>query len=284
MNIINIIYKRVRNIKKYFNFFCFSFGGQTIKDKIFSYYLRASMDNPFKSRSNFVMTLIERKGSVFYLCHKYFNNLNLSYNLLDNFEMAICNEFFVQDTYNLSKLNFIPERIIDCGAYRGYFSFLALKYFPKSSITAVEAHPENYEKIKSYINLNNINNIELLHGAICNSDNSYIDLYFEGSNGSMKNMFEKDCEIFKVKTINLEEFINQENLLLKVDIEGAELDFFPSIIHTLPSNCAIFLETHDGWESLKEIKDNFISEGFSFEIIRERNQFIDSFAQRKKNN
>ena len=280
MNIINVIFKRVRNLKIYFNFFCFSFGGKTMKDKIFSYYLRASMDNPFKRRSNFVMTLIEKKGSVFFLRHKYFNNLILSYNLLDNFEMAICNEFFVQDTYNLSKLNFIPERIIDCGAYRGYFSFLALKYFPKASITAVEAHPENYKKIKSYINLNNINNIELLHGAICNSDISYIDLFFEGSNGSMKNMFEKECEFVKVKTINLEEFINQENLLLKVDIEGAELDLFPSIIHKLPLSCAIFLETHDGWESLMEIKEKFISEGFSFEIIRERNQFIDSFAQR----
>lgn len=70
-------------------------------------------------------------------------------------------------------------------------------------------------------------------------------------------------------------------MLLKVDIEGAELDFFPSIINKLPSNCAIFLETHDGWNSLAAIKKKFIEEGFYFEVIRERSQFIDSFAQRK---
>jgi len=281
MNIRNSLNKRLKILQIFFNYLCFSFGGQSLKDKILSLYLRSSMDNPFKTRSKFVMKLIERKGSMINLCHNYFNNLNLSYNLLDNFEMAICNEFFIQKTYNLGRLSFIPERIIDCGSYRGYFSFLALKYFPKASITAVEAHPANFEKINFFINSNNLHKIELLHGAISRSDNSYIDLFFEGSNGSMVNTFGYNSKFTKVKTIDLEQFVNQDNLLLKVDIEGAELDFFPSIISKLPSRCAVFLETHNGWESLQTIKEIFISEGFTFEIIRERSQFIDSFAQRK---
>jgi FkbM family methyltransferase len=281
MNLSNTIKKRIKYLQICFNYLFFSLGGKTFKDKLFSFYLRSSMDNPYKRRSNFVMTLVDRKGSVVYLCHKYFNNLTLSYNLLDNFEMAICNEFFIQNTYNLSRLKFIPKKIIDCGAYRGYFSFLALKKFPNASITAIEAHPGNFEIINNFIILNNINNIELLNGAICRSDNIFIDLYFEGSNGSMDDSFGFKSNVTKVKTIDLEHIINQENLLLKVDIEGAELDFFPSIINKLPSKCAVFLETHNGWESLQTIKEKFISEGFTFEIIRERSQYIDSFAQRK---
>jgi FkbM family methyltransferase len=260
----------------------FSFGGKTIKDKILSYYLRAAMDNPFERRPNFVIKRIRNHGPIITLCHKYFTNFNLQYNLLDNFEMAICQEFFLQNVYDLNKLNFLPEIIVDCGAYRGYFSFLASVYFPKASINAIEAHPENFKKIKTAIEFNNITNINLKHGAICRSGNSFIDLFFEGSSGSMEDSFGHEREVVKVRSIDLEQFINQENLLLKVDIEGAELDFFPSIINKLPSTCAVFLETHDGWNSLAAIKDKFIEEGFSFEVIRERETFIDSFAQRKR--
>ena len=281
MNIRRSINKKIKFLQRYLNYLYFSIGGQTIKDKLKSFYLRSAMDNPFKRRSNFVLRQIKRNGSLVHICHKYFNNFTLSFNLLDNYEMAICNEFFIQNTYNLTRLSFIPERIIDCGAYRGYFSFLAVKNFPMASITAIEAHPANFEKIKTFIKLNNLQKIELLHGAISCSDDSFIDLFFEGSNGSMMNSFGYNSKVTKVKTIDLVQFVNQNNLLLKVDIEGAELDFFPSIIDKLPSRCAVFLETHNGWESLKDIQEKFICEGFSFEIIRERNQFIDIFAQRK---
>lgn len=280
MNIKNGIRIRLTYLRRLLIFLHFSLGGKTIKDIIFSFYLRAAMDNPFERRMNFVMRRIERTGPVVSLCHKYFHNLTFQYNLLDNFEMAICHEFFIQNTYNLSKLSFIPERIIDCGAYRGYFSFLALKYFPKASITAVEAHPVNFEKIQDIIQSNKITNIELLHGAICRSVNTSVDLFFEGSSGSMENTFSSQGKVVQVRTIDLEKLIDQENLLLKVDIEGAELDFFPSMISKLPSTCAVFLETHDDWNSLTVIKEKFIEEGFYFEVIRERPLFIDSFAQR----
>jgi FkbM family methyltransferase len=262
------------------NLLSFSFGGKTIKDKILSYYLRDVMDNPFGRRSNFVMKRIKIQGPLVSICHKYFPNITLSYNLLDNFEMAICQEFFLHNTYNLNKLSFIPDSIVDCGAYRGYFSFLALTCFPKASIKAIEAHPENFEKIRAAIKSNSLHNINLQHGAICRSNNSSIDLFFEGSSGSVEDTFSHECKVVKVRTIDLEQFVNHEKLLLKVDIEGSELDFFPSIISKLPKISAVFIETHDGWSSLINIKNKFIEEGFSFEVIREREQFIDSFAQR----
>ncbi len=282
VNIKNSIRIRVFILLRNLRFFYFSLGGKTLKDKFLSYYLRGAMENPFERRMNFIQSRIIRKGPLICISHKYFKNLNLQYNLLDNFEMAICHEFFIQHTYDLSKLIFIPDRIIDCGAYRGYFSFLVLKYFPKASITSIEAHPENYSKIKQSMRVNNLTNIELLHGAICKSTSSYIDLFFEGSSGSIENTFSKDGKVVMVKTINLEKIITHNNLLLKVDIEGAELDFFPSIIKKFPPTCAVFLETHDGWNSLVKIKEAFVREGFSFEVIREQFDFIDSFAQRKK--
>lgn len=174
-----------------------------MKDKILSFYLRDAIDNPFEQRSNFVVKRIQSKGSVISLCHQYFPTLTLDYNLLDNFEIAICQEFFILNTYDFNKLHFIPLRVIDCGAYRGYFSFLALTYFPKASITAIEAHPENFEKINASIKSNCIKNIDLEHAAICDSDNRFIDLFFEGSSGSMEDTFGYKRKVVKVRTINL---------------------------------------------------------------------------------
>jgi hypothetical protein len=87
-----------------------------------------------------------------------------------------------------------------------------------------------------------------------------------------------------IETIDLYKIIENKNeLILKIDIEGAELEYFPKIIEALPSKCAVYLETHDDWNSLVEIKKVFLSNNFSFFIIRERGQFIDSFAQRNNN-
>ena len=73
-----------------------------------------------------------------------------------------------------------------------------------------------------------------------------------------------------------------EKTILKMDIEGGELDFFPGIIPSLPDTCAVFLETHDGWNSLPAIRKEFEISGFEFTVIRERTLYIDAFAQRVK--
>jgi FkbM family methyltransferase len=255
--------------------------GSAVTDKAKARLLALSMEQPFEKRPQEVLDYFEQSGEyVVSVKHIYFHGLNLEFDLSDNFEMAICREFFIEHAYDLKKLQFVPERIIDCGAYRGYFSFQAQSYFPGATITAIEAHPGNYEKIKTQLESNNIRSIELVHGAVTRSTDEFITLFFEGSSGSLENTFSTKGEHVPVKTVSLEQFIHQNNLLLKIDIEGAELDFFPEIISRLPTNCAIFIETHDGWNSLKPIRSMFIEKGFSFEVISERNQFIDSFAQR----
>lgn len=280
MNIKNSITIRINHLKRIITYLRFASGGKGIEDMIAAYFLRTAMEKPFESRTVSVKKRIKSKGSHLLLRHQYFKYMLLEHDLLDNFEMAICREFFIEHTYDLKKLQFIPDQIIDCGAYRGFFSLLALSHFPSSIITAIEAHPVNYERIKKQLEHNNIRSVELVHGAISNSANEFITLFFEGSSGSLENSFSTKGEHVPVKTVSLEQFIHHNKLLLKIDIEGAELDFFPGIIHRLPPTCAVFIETHDGWNSLSEIKNVFIENGFSFEIVNEKNQFIDSFAQR----
>lgn len=280
VNIQNALKIRTRRIEKLLRFFYFSVGGKSLSDKIKAFYLRSAMETPFETRPKFIQKRIAQKGNFVQIRHRYFHNLALEFNLLDNFEMAICREFFLEHAYDLNKLTFIPERIIDCGAYRGYFTIKAFKYFPKADITAIEAHQDNFKKINKLLSLNHIGKINLFHGAVTATADEFIPLFFEGSNGSVENIFSEKGKQVLVKTINLNNFIDKNNLLLKIDIEGAELEFFPEIINKLPPNCAVFLETHDGWKSLSKIKEKFIEYGFQFNVLTERNQFIDSFAQR----
>jgi FkbM family methyltransferase len=280
MNIRNSILIRYKVVKNFISHLSFAFSGNRISDKYNSFYLYLSIVAPFAPRPKAVIDFIKKNGSTITIQHKFFKNKELKFNLLDNFEMAICKEFFLENAYDLSKIKFLPNKIIDCGSYKGYFSLMAHQFFSNVQITAIEALPNNFEAFKSTLDSNRINRIEVINAAVSNAEEEYLTIFLEGSNSAVSNGFNKIEEKITVKTLNINEYLTFENLVLKIDIEGAELEFFPEIINKLPKTCAVFLETHDGWISLDLIKQKFEENGFSFEILTERGQFIDSFAQR----
>lgn len=280
LGIQNSIRLRVDRLKQWTEYGKFSLGGRSVDDKVNSWFLRASMERPFEPRPQFVKKRILRSGSVVVLRHAIYHDFSLRFDLLDNFEMAVLRELFVEKAYDLARIRFIPSTIVDCGAYRGYFSLMAYRAFPNARITAIEAHPENVKKIAEIFRVNDVQDIELRHRALSASTEDTINLYFEGSSGSLEDTFNSPGKVTHVKTVSLYDFIASDNLLLKIDIEGAEMEFFPSIIDKLPATCAVFLETHNGWSSLSPIKEKFIECGFAFQVLNVRVPFIDSFAQR----
>jgi FkbM family methyltransferase len=191
--------------------------------------------------------------------------------------MAIASEFLIENIYDFSKLKFIPKHIIDCGGYKGYFTWSALKKFKKSNFICFEPHPENYNSIKDIVIENDLSNVEIINKALSTSCES-LKLCI---NGTMAGLYSTNGKIIDIEAIDLNKIVeNKCDLLLKVDIEGAELEFFPAIIYNLPQKCAVYLETHDSWNSLHSVKKVFLENGFEFQVIRERGLYIDSFAQR----
>ena len=252
--------------------------GFPISEKSEARLLISSMSNPYGNRDKFLQDYFKEKGTtIVKLRHSLFNYFRLSYDLSDNYQMAIASEFLIENIYDFSKLKFAPKNIIDCGGYKGYFTWAALKNFKKSSFICVEPHPQNYDSIKDVVKENNLSNIEIINKALSISANP-LKLFI---NGTMADLYSNNGLIVDIETIDLNTIIeNKCELLLKVDIEGAELEFFPSIIYALPQKCAVYLETHDSWESLSRIKKIFLDNGFEFQVIRERDLYIDSFAQR----
>jgi hypothetical protein len=68
--------------------------------------------------------------------------------------------------------------------------------------------------------------------------------------------------------------------LLKMDVEEEERKVLPHIIAHLPSQCAIFVEIHDGQKAWDEISQLLLDVGFQRRINRKRTLFIDAFAIR----
>ena len=272
---------RYRNFRRKQNIRNFLKGANSSEDRVNAYQLFLSMEHPFEQRPKEVLDRIAKTGSrSISLRHKYFQNTEISFDLSDNFQMAICQEFFIDNVYDLTKVGFEPALVIDCGGYKGYFTWLALAKFSKAKFICIEAHSANYNDIVRTARNNGLDNIEIIHAAVSKSDKP-VEFFFEGSSGSLGNTFSNEGIKILVETVDLYKLIRgYNNVLLKIDIEGAELDFFPNIIDFLPKKCAVFFETHDGWNSLGSIRNKFTDTGFSFEIIRERDQFIDSFVQR----
>jgi FkbM family methyltransferase len=214
----------------------------------------------------------------------YFGNARLMFDFTDPFQMAICEEFVKHNIYDLDLISFQPDEIIDGGAYRGYFSFLARRRFRSSRLVCVEPHPGNFTELKNSLESNKITDFTLYNNALSKS-RSHIQLEIWGSNTATFGERSPSCDYIEVATLDLADLINAvpagKSLLLKVDIEGSELDFFPQCIGLLPAKCAVFLETHDGWNSLKGIKEAFENAGFRFTVLRDRDLYIDSVAIRE---
>lgn len=212
-----------------------------------------------------------------------FGNVAIDFDLEDKFQMAICEEFIKYKIYNLSLIKFKPDYAIDCGTYRGYFTFLLTEKFSHCKKICIEPHPDNYKKLIDTAIQNQIELFSTYNNAL-SKEKGTISLELWGSNLSKNEEALPNSHFVDIPTIDLDDILfkikKEDKLVLKMDIEGSELEFFPSCINSLPTTCAVYLETHDGWNSLHNIKKEFEKNGFSFTVLRERSLYIDSFAQR----
>jgi FkbM family methyltransferase len=214
-----------------------------------------------------------------------FGNALVEFDINDPFQMAICEEFVKYGLYDLDRLKFVPDCSIDCGAYQGYFTLLIHARFPACKKICVEPHPVNFRQLIGTMKRNRVD-LNAAYNKALSSSGAALSLELWGSNMSATTDKTLPSYIVEVPSMSLQEVMRgilpTEKTILKMDIEGGELDFFPGIIPSLPDTCAVFLETHDGWNSLPAIRKEFEISGFEFTVIRERTLYIDVFAQRVK--
>jgi len=197
-------------------------------------------------------------------------------------QTIIFEEVFLRSGYDLNKVKFTPEVVLDCGAHIGMFSLLAKSRFPTARTILYEPNPKNIQMIRRQIAGNKLD-IQLVESAVSTETKT---LLFAASNSHSGTLLHHGSRpgAYQVQAINFVEAFRQiktNSLLLKMDIEGEERNVLPALLPLLPRQSALFFETHFGEPGWLEIQQLLTQNGFCVEQINSRDEFCDGFACRE---
>jgi FkbM family methyltransferase len=156
-------------------------------------------------------------------------------------------EVILDHAYRLD-LPFTPRVIIDAGANIGVASIYFANRYPEAKIIAIEPEPANYALLEK--NVRAYPSIVPVHAALWNRDGNISFSLPEPATGAIGNwaFFTHEGEGIKVRALRMESLLKELDLdtadLVKIDIEGAEVELFqsPEWVHRIR---ALAIETHD---------------------------------------
>jgi FkbM family methyltransferase len=150
-------------------------------------------------------------------------------------------EIFVDDSYHFATPNATPV-IFDCGANIGTSCIYFKKLYPKAKITAFEADPSIARVLQQNLEFNNIKEVEVVAKAVW-VDNDGIEIALEGADAASMYLGENKVAI---PSVRLRDYLQQERHvdMLKIDIEGAEVDVLKDCADLLHKVSNIFIEYH----------------------------------------
>ena len=130
--------------------------------------------------------------------------------------------------------------LLDCGCNYGFYSFYAASLSSQNSVIAIEASPTTAKDFEKNLNLNKFKNIVLKNFAISNTDNVTIILN-ESKNDWESSLTHSEFDkkkVTKIKTKKIDTIIKNKklddySLLIKLDIEGHELQAIEGAKNTI---------------------------------------------------
>ncbi len=148
---------------------------------------------------------------------------------------------FGNEVYKFTTLNPTP-RVIDGGANIGLASIYFARNFPNAIIHAYEADERVCEFLRKNLNSFDASNVEV-HRAALWTDNQGVSFAPEGSDAGK--IVAQDLKGTKlVPSIRLRELLQQPVDLLKLDVEGSEVDLLLDCDGAFESVERIFVEYH----------------------------------------
>jgi FkbM family methyltransferase len=174
------------------------------------------------------------------------------------------------------------ETFVDVGANIGSYALNMSKKYSNNKIIAIEAHPDNYTALQRNIKLNKIDNITAINKAVADRQGS-IKMYERYHSGIRlgsdlysisdsfihpSNVLKTDGKVIEVECDTLDSILSlqKENVVLKIDIEGAETMALQGAKSILQRVRRIIVEIHGN--NLEPVLQ--ILEDFNFEIEETR--------------
>lgn len=141
-------------------------------------------------------------------------------------------ELFVGQEYGWS-LDTPRPRIVDCGSNIG-MSVLYFKWmYPEAQITAFEPDPEAFACLEANVRDNKLSGVDLHRKAVAGQAGAldfFVDPGHPGSLQMSLNPGRQAREAHRVDAVVLSGFLDQPVDLLKLDVEGAEVDVIRELI------------------------------------------------------
>ena len=146
-------------------------------------------------------------------------------------------------------LPFVPETIVDLGANIGMASIYYASQYPNARIVAVEAEASNFEVLLK--NVKDYHKIVPIHAAVWNKDGTVALSAPTGSDTAInKFIFTVSQDPgAAVRAITMESLMKEAGVssidLLKVDIEGSEMEVFETAPDWIDRVRCLAIELHD---------------------------------------
>lgn len=177
-------------------------------------------------------------------------------------------EIFVEEFYRFEPKSKVPV-IYDCGANIGTSCAFFKLIYPQSKIVAFEPNPKIIDYLLKNINSNSLENIEVIDKAVWKDDKG-IELGMEDADASSIHLNKNKT---KVDSVRLKDYIEKEKDvdMLKMDIEGAEIEVLQDCRESLSKVKNIFVEFHsykNEPQRLSEIIQVLESAGFRYFITQ----------------
>ncbi len=171
----------------------------------------------------------------------------------------------------LREIGFRPHQIIDVGAYEGEWTKRSSKIFPEAKFLMVEAMDKKEEKLKTFANENKNITVSInLLGAKTGEQVYFSEL--ETASSVLEETSSKHLR--HSRTIkSLQDVAKENNIrkvdLLKLDVQGYELEVLKGFVEYLPETEVILsevslLDIHKNVPLIKDVLD--FMDGFDFVV------------------
>jgi FkbM family methyltransferase len=188
-----------------------------------------------------------KPGSILFLRKKLFYRDNMSF-------LKTSVEIFLERQYLFNVVDSRPI-IIDCGSNIGLSLIFFKMNYPNSIIYGFEPDIDNFNTLLSNISGYNFKDINISSDAVWIEEGVLLNFNGENNESSRLSFQDKSTSSIKVKTTRLRDLIVKlENIsLLKIDIEGAEVEVLNDCKDVL-NNCEnIFVEYHSFYGQKQEL-------------------------------
>lgn len=187
---------------------------------------------------------------------------------------GIAREIFGRNDYYV-EINKKYPRILDIGAHIGISSLYFRKIFPKSVITCYEPIKENVELLRLNLFENHAEDVGVVAKAVTAEGND-LEMFLDKTKdcwystasfreGAWDGTQKSNTEI--VESIKFADLLGEKIDLVKMDIEGMELDVLRSAKSMLRQVDRFLVEYHPGRDrKIEELIDVFEEKGFRIEM------------------